>query len=346
MIDLRSDTITQPSATMRKAMAEAETGDDVLREDPTVRKLEEQAAALTGKEAALFVPSGTFANQLALFVWCPKGEEVYVSEYSHIVRHEAGAPAHIAGAFLRCFVPANGHWAEWDDIEPRIRKVENVHFPRPALICLENALSDGMVQPIASMASIKVQAEKAGLPIHLDGARLFNAACHLKAEAAAIARQTDSVMFCLSKGLGAPVGSLLCGSRDFIGEALYKRKIMGGGMRQVGILAAAGLTALQEELPRLGEDHQKARELAAAFEGFGAVFEVINPIPDINMVFLRLRRGGAEREQLFLTLLGNADVRTYSPQGGVFRFVTHRDVSEEQLISVLKSLPRIAEALK
>ncbi|OQX28516.1 MAG: hypothetical protein B0D92_08485 [Spirochaeta sp. LUC14_002_19_P3] len=346
MTDLRSDTITQPSAAMRKAMAEAETGDDVLREDPTVRKLEEQAAALTGKEAALFTPSGTFANQLALFTWCPKGGEVYLSEYSHIVQHETGASAHISGAFLRCFVPSNGHWAEWDDIAPRIRTVKDVHFPRPALICLENALSDGTVQPIASLASIKVKAEKAGLPVHLDGARMFNAACYLKTEAAAMAQQADSLMFCLSKGLGAPVGSLLCGTRDFIGEARYKRKIMGGGMRQAGILAAAGLIALREELPRLGEDHQKARELAAAFEGFDAVFDVINPVPDINMVFLRLRRGGKKREQLFLKLLADADVRAYPPEGGVFRFVTHRDLSKAQLIGVLKILPRIAEALK
>lgn len=346
MIDLRSDTVTQPSALMRKAMAEAKTGDDVFREDPTVLDLEEKAAAFTGKEAALFTPSGTFANQLALFTWCPKGGEVYLSEYSHIVQNEAGASAHIAGAFLRPFVPSNGHWAEWDDIAPRVRRGRNQHHPVPSLICLENALSDGTVQPVTSMASVKVKAEQMDIPVHLDGARLFNAAASLGIEATAIAHQADSVMFCLSKGLGAPVGSLLCGSEDFIEEAFYRRKIMGGGMRQVGVLAAAGLAALEEELPRLADDHHAARELAAGFEGFNKVFDVLTPIPDINMVFLRLRQGGAEREQLFLRLLADAGILAYPPRSGVFRFVTHRDVKTEDIRHCLVELPRIAEGLK
>ncbi len=298
MIDYRSDTVTLPSKSMRKAMARAEVGDDVLGEDPTINLLQERAAELTGKEKSLFVPSGTFANQLALFTWVPPGGEVYLNENSHIIQHEAGASARISGAFLRPFVPSSTSWAEWSDIAPRVRPpVRDQHFPVPSLICLENALSDGTVQTIGSMSSIKKAAGDIGLPVHLDGARLFNAAAHLKVDPKIIAAETDSLMFCLSKGLGAPVGSLLCGTRDFISDAFYKRKIMGGGMRQAGILAAAGLVALKEELPRLSEDHEKAQELANRFSRLEP-FEVLSPQPAINMLFLKLRKGGAAREQL------------------------------------------------
>jgi len=344
MIDFRSDTVTRPSPAMRKAMAEAEVGDDVLREDPTLIALQEKAAAITGKEAALFTPSGTFANQLSLFTWVPKGGEVYLNENSHIIQHEAGASAHISGAFLRPFVPLNTNWAEWSDISPRIRPEPDQHFPIPSLICLENALSDGTVQPLKSMAEIKEGATGAGLPVHLDGARLFNAALSLDVEASEIAGKVDSLMFCLSKGLGAPVGSLLCGSKDFIKKAFYKRKIMGGGMRQAGILAAAGLVALGEELPRLIEDHQKAQELAKAFT-LMEPFEVLTPSPDINMVFLRLLSGGTRMETVFLKLMEESGILTYPPEGGVFRFVTHRDITDEQLAHTLKKLPQIAEQL-
>ena len=344
MIDLRSDTVTRPSPAMRRAMADAEVGDDVLREDPTIHALERRAAEIVGKEAALFTPSGTFANQLALFTWVPRGGEVYLNESAHIIQHEAGASAHISGAFLRPFVPDGTTWAEWEDIAPRIRPVRDQHFPVPSLICLENALSDGTVQPLESMTAVKTGAERHGIPVHTDGARIFNAAAALGVEAADIASRTDSLMFCLSKGLGCPVGSLLCGTRDYIDEAFNKRKIMGGGMRQAGILAAAGLVALEEERPRLPEDHDKARRLAKAFDSCDA-FEVLTPEPQINMVFLRLRRGGAKREALFLEKLGDAGVLTYSPEGGVFRFVTHRDVDSESIDQFVRDIPKIAEEM-
>ena len=344
MIDFRSDTVTRPSDAMRKAMAQAEVGDDVLGEDPTIIALQEKAAEITDKEAALFTPSGTFANQLALFTWVPKGGEVYLNEVSHIIQHEAGASAHISGAFLRPFVPKSSNWAQWSDISPRIRPEPDQHFPVPSLVCLENALSDGTVQPVHSMAEIKAGAESAGLPVHLDGARLFNAAASLGVDASEIAGEVDSVMFCLSKGLGAPVGSLLCGPKDFIEKAFYRRKIMGGGMRQAGILAAAGLVALEEELPRLGEDHQMARELAKAFSALDT-FEVLTPEPDINMVFLKLSSPGTQAEDGFLTFLEEAGILTYPAEGGVFRFVTHRDISIDQLRHTLNVLPQIAEQL-
>ncbi|MDF1567897.1 MAG: GntG family PLP-dependent aldolase [Spirochaetaceae bacterium] len=345
MIDLRSDTVTRPSPAMRNAMAEAEVGDDVLREDPTLRALEERAAALTGKEAALFCPSGTFANQLALFTWVDRGSEVYLNENAHIVQHEAGASAYISGAFLRTISPSSANWTEWGDLEPRIRTVTDQHFPKPGLICLENALSDGTVQPLESMSEIRVGAARHGLPIHMDGARLFNAALSLGVEAKDISDHTDSLMFCLSKGLGAPVGSLLCGPKDYIDRAFFKRKIMGGGMRQAGVLAAAGLVALDEELPRLGEDHEKAAQLAAAFSALEDAFEVMNPHPEINMVFLKLRRGGADIEQRFLDRLAQKNILTYPAEGGIFRFVAHRDVKSEDIDHIIKVLPDIAGAV-
>ena len=344
MIDFRSDTVTRPSSAMRKAMAEAEVGDDVLREDPTLIALERRAAEITGKEASLFTPSGTFANQLALFTWVPRGGEVYLNENTHIIQHEAGASAHISGAFLRPFVPADSNWAEWTDIAPRIRPEADQHFPVPSLICLENALSDGTVQPVESMTVIKNGAAAAGLPVHLDGARLFNAAVSLKVDPAQIAAQADSLMFCLSKGLGAPVGSLLCGPKDFIDEAFYKRKIMGGGMRQAGILAAAGLVALEEERERLEEDHFNARKMAELFSSLEP-FEVLNPEPDINMVFLKIAGNNARLEKKFLALLEENGIITYGAEGGVFRFVMHRDISEQQFEHTLNSLPEIAGKL-
>lgn len=330
---------------MRRAMANAEVGDDVLREDPTIITLEEKAAEITGKDAAIFTPSGTFANQLALFVWSPRGGEVYLNESSHIIQHEAGASAHISGAFLRPFVPESTPWAEWSDISPRIRPERDQHFPLPSLVCLENALSDGTVQPTASMNAVMKGAGGMGIPVHTDGARLFNAAVCLGIEAKDIAAETDSLMFCLSKGLGAPVGSMLCGPRDFIDEAFYKRKIMGGGMRQAGILAAAGLVALEEELPRLAEDHRKARTLADTFGAFPEVFEVLTPAPDINMVFLRLRNGGSIRESQFLDLLKERGILTYGAEGGVFRFVTHRDVSNKNIRTITEVIPSITEKM-
>lgn len=344
MIDLRSDTVTRPTPSMRRAMAEAEVGDDVLREDPTIRELEETAAALLGKEAALFVPSGTFGNQLALFTHCRRGGEVYLSETAHIVQHEAGASAYIGSAFLRTITP-EGPWLTWEEIAPRIRAVRDVHFPRPSLICLENALSEGRVQPLESMGEIRRGADTAGLPIHLDGARIFNAAAALGVGANEIASRADSVMFCLSKGLGAPVGSLLCGDSDFIEEALFKRKIMGGGMRQAGILAAAGLIALREERPRLPEDHDNARRIAAAFAD-SAVFDVLTPKPEINMVFLRLQNGGTKREKRFLSLLEKEGILTYPSEGGVFRFVTHRDIPENDVDLIVRGIEKVGAALE
>ena len=282
MIDLRSDTVTAPTDAMRKAMANAEVGDDVYGDDPTVNRLEKLGAELTGKEAAVFVPSGTFGNQLALFTWCKRGTEAILGEECHIVQHEAGAAAVIAGVQTRTIGAPDGVLRP-EAIGQRVRKGD-LHAPATSLICLENAHSLGRVVKLADMDAARAAADEWGLPIHLDGARLFNAAAALKAEARDIAARADSVMFCLSKGLCAPVGSLLAGTRDFVDAARLKRKIMGGGMRQAGVLAAAGLIALQEQTARLAEDHDRAKYLAKGLAAMPGI--AVNPEDvDINMVF-------------------------------------------------------------
>ena len=329
-IDLRSDTVTRPTEAMRKAMYEAEVGDDVLREDPTVNELEAYAAGLVGKEAALFVPSGTFGNQLCLFTHCTRGSEVVLGDQTHIVQHEAGAAAVIAGVQLRTFCPRDSY-PVWEEIEPLIRQGDDIHYPATGLVALENALSDGEVMPLEVLEAIREGCWRRRVPIHLDGARLFNAASWLGVEAAEISARVDSVMFCLSKGLCAPVGSLVAGNKSFVEEARRKRKIMGGGMRQAGILAAAGLVALRELRGRLGEDREKAERLAEAFRAEGC-FEVKPRPVKINMFFVRFvdpDLAGCEAE--LVEALEAEGVKTYPPENRWIRFVAHHDVTSEQI---------------
>jgi threonine aldolase len=336
MIDLRSDTVTGPTEAMRKAMANAEVGDDVYGDDPTVNRLEALGAELTGKEAAIFVPSGTFGNQLALFTWCKRGTEVILGEECHIVQHEAGAAAVIAGVQTRPIGAPDGALPP-EAIRQRIRRGD-LHAPATSLICLENAHSLGRVVKLADMDAARAVADQWGLPIHLDGARLFNAAAALKTEAREIAARADSVMFCLSKGLCAPVGSLLAGKREFVEEARFKRKIMGGGMRQAGILAAAGLVALQEQTARLAEDHHRAKCLA---EGLAAIPGILVK-PDeveINMVFFafapaREKRVAGEIVEYF----AKRGIKISPPdQSGLFRFVTHYWIGNREIAAVLQA---------
>ena len=341
-IDLRSDTVTRPTAAMRQAMYEAEVGDDVLGEDPTVNILEGEAAERLGKEAALLVPSGTFANQLALFTHCPRGSEVILGEDSHIVQHEAGASAIIAGVQLRVFRPAEGV-PSWEEIRPRIRCDDDIHVPPTRLVALENALSNGQVMGLPELEKIGAGAHACGVPVHVDGARIFNAATSLGLEAASLAAPVDSVMFCISKGLCAPVGSLLAGRREFIALARRKRKIMGGGMRQAGVLAAAGLVALRQMTLRLAEDHEKARLLGEAFARTG-LFEV-SPFPvRINMLFVRFRGEHAGRETRLVEELARRGVWSYPPSDGWIRFVTHHDVPAERVQATCRIVEEAAAA--
>ncbi|MEN6297591.1 MAG: low-specificity L-threonine aldolase [Rectinema sp.] len=325
-IDLRSDTVTWPTSAMRKAMAEAAVGDDVYGDDPTVNELERLAAEMTGKEAALFVPSGTFGNQLSLFTWCPRGSEVILGEQCHIIQHEAGAASVIAGVQTRPVFAPDGI-LPIEAIEERIRG-NDIHFPPTSLVCLENAHSSGRVIPLSYMKNVSELAHRYGLPVHLDGARLFNAAAALGAGAAEIAGTVDSVMFCLSKGLCAPVGSMLAGPRDFVERARRKRKVMGGGMRQAGVLAAAGLIALKDMTRRLAEDHKNARYLAGQL-GTVPGLEVDAEALDINMVFFRLP-AGSDGDALVSHLKAH-EVLINPPELGLCRFVTHYWIDREAI---------------
>ena len=266
-IDLRSDTVTRPTPAMRRAMAEAEVGDDVFREDPTVRRLEERGAALVGKEAALFVPSGTMGNQVAINVWTRPGQEVILEERSHILNYEMAMMAAFSGVLGRPIGAEDG-FPTADSVEAALRPPV-YYLTRTGLIALENThnMAGGTIYPQSRAEAVCALARQRGIPVHLDGARIFNAAIALTRPAADLARPFDSVMFCLSKGLGAPIGSILAGPSPFIDDALSVRKRMGGGMRQAGVIAAAGLVALGEQVERLTEDHANARRLAERISG-------------------------------------------------------------------------------
>jgi threonine aldolase len=318
---------------MRRAMAEAELGDDVYGDDPTVNRLEGLGAEMLGKEAAVFVPSGTFGNQLALFTWCPRGSEVILGEECHIIQHEAAAASIIAGVQTRP-VSAPGGALGSGAIRARRRRAD-LHAPATSLICLENAHSLGRTVSLADTDAAVSAAREWNIPVHLDGARIFNAAAALHCEGRDVAAGADSVMFCLSKGLCAPAGSLLAGSRDFIEAARYKRKIMGGGMRQAGILAAAGITALTEQTGRLGEDHARARELE---RGLAAIPGIALEAGDINMVFFTFppaaekRRAGA-----VCAAFARRNITINPPDGGVFRFVTHHWIGDAEIRLILEA---------
>lgn len=330
-IDLRSDTVTEPTQRMREAMMEAVVGDDVYEDDPTMNELEEYAAALVGKEAALFVPSGTFANQLAIFTWCTRGDEVILPHDCHVVMHEGGAASVIAGVHLRTLVATHG---QMNPVQVRsaIRE-DNIHYPETGLICMENAYSDGTVLPIEHMQEIYAIAKSNNIPVHLDGARVFNAATTLKIDIKDLLKYTDSVMFCLSKGLCAPVGSMLVGDKEFIAKARKKRKIMGGAMRQAGILGASGLIALKEMRLRLIEDHDNAKYLAEELDKVQGI-EVIKDALDINMVFFRITDDRLET-QMTEENFYKQGIKINGLEDGLMRFVTHYYVNKKDIDKVL-----------
>src|SRR5574340_1469861 len=285
VIDLRSDTVTLPTPEMLEAMATAELGDDVYGEDPTVKRLQETAARLMGKEAGLFVPSGTMGNLAALLAHCQRGDEVILGNKNHTFLYEAGGISALGGIHS-CQLPNAGDGSLLlADVEAAIRP-DDPHNPITRLICLENTHNrcGGTVQSLAYTRELCALAHSLGIKVHLDGARIFNASAALGAPAAELAQPVDSVTFCLSKGLCAPVGSVLCGDRDFIRRAQRARKMLGGGMRQAGVLAAAGLVALETMVDRLTEDHERARRLARGLTANHAL-RLDAVIPATNMVF-------------------------------------------------------------
>ncbi len=341
-IDLRSDTVTKPTPEMRRAMYEAEVGDDVYGEDPTVNRLEERAAELLGKEAALLVPTGTQGNQVAVLTHTRRGQEVIVEAESHVYLYEVGGIAALANCQVR---PIPGVRGAMDPaaVEAAIR-AENVHFPRTGLICLENThnRSGGCVLPPENVAAIAEVAHRHGIPVHLDGARIFNAAVALGRPAAELVAPVDSVMFCLSKGLAAPVGSLLVGSRAFIAEARRYRKLLGGGMRQAGVLAAAGLVALEMMIDRLAEDHANARRLA---EGLAEVpgLKVDLETVQTNMVMVDIV---AERwtARALVEALRREGVLCNDTGPRRIRLVTHKDVTAADIELALDAIARTVKA--
>jgi len=326
-IDLRSDTVTIPTQEMLEAMVQAEVGDDVYGDDPTVNLLQEKAAEKMGKEAALFVPSGTFGNQLAIFTHTQSGDEVLIPESNHILEHEVGAPAVISRVGLR---PLPDQYGQVDikDLEKRYRE-EDLHHPRTGLICMENAHSSGKVVPLSNLQEVYQFAQEKGIPVHLDGARIFNAATFLKVKPAQVALYCDSVMFCVSKGLCAPIGSLLVGTRSFIEKARKNRKLLGGGMRQVGYLAAAGLIALEKMTKRLQEDHENARYLAKRLQEIEGI-KVAEDRLDINMVFFTVEIERFSPPE-FIQFLEEKNIKINLPREGEFRLVTHYWIKKEDI---------------
>ena len=327
MIDFRSDTVTRPTPAMRAAMAAAEVGDDVFGEDPTVNALERRAAEMTGMEASLLVASGTQGNLVALLTHCGRGDEYIAGQRAHCYRTEAGGAAALGGIQPQPLDFAPDGTLPLDQVRAAVKPADDFHYARSRLLCLENTHL-GKVLPLDYLAQAAALAAELGLATHLDGARLFNAAVHLGVDATDLTRHFDTVSICLSKGLGAPAGTMLCGPRDFIDEARRIRKMLGGGMRQVGILAAAGLHALEHHVARLADDHANAAHLAEEFQdieelGFDGQVHT-------NILFVDLD----ERWR--------GDLREYLRDSGILitsrapaRFVTHLDVGESDIDEIV-----------
>lgn len=336
-MDFRSDTVTKPTDRMRQAMVEALVGDDVYGDDPTVRRLEEMMAEKMGKEAGLFVPSGHFSNQCAIMTHTRRGDEIIVLEDCHIVLHECGAPGLLSGVNTRM---ARSDLGEYDLAEvKRLIRGDDIHEPRTALICLENAHGNGRAIPLVAMEEIWDLAQKHGIPVHLDGARIFNAAVALDCDVKDIARYADSVSICLSKGLSAPIGSVLVGSKQFIAQARRNRKVMGGGMRQVGVIAAAGIVALEDMVDRLEEDHILANYLGIQLDDIGGIKVAWDRL-DINMVFFTL-----EQEIDLAEELKEADILINGAEFGEYRIVINKDVDKQdvdRLIIAIKEILGVA----
>ena len=334
MIDLRSDTVTLQTDEMREAMLNAKVGDDVYGEDETVNELEKYAAELVGKEAGLFVTSGTFGNQVSILTHTKRGNEVILGDDCHIVQHEAGAGAVISGVQFRTVESSNGI-LDPEKVISKIRKEEDIHYPKTALICLETAHSSGKVVPLSMMEKIYNEAKKYDVAVHLDGARLFNAAVALNVDVKEITKFCNSVTFCLSKGLCAPIGSIVAGDAVFIERARKNRKIMGGGMRQAGFMAAPGLVALKKMTKRLGEDHENAKYLASELSKIHEIELNLDDV-EINMVFFKINTE-KDTNQLQKFMLSKG-IKILGPESNFFRFVTHYFIKKEHIEYIVEAV--------
>ena len=340
-IDLRSDTVTQPTQEMREAMYRAQVGDDVYGDDPTMNELERKAAEMLGKEAALFMASGTMGNAVAVMSHIQSGNEVILSDTAHIVAHEVGGAAVLSQAFIRTLHFKDGLF-DAEQIRAAIRDRSNIHYPYTGLICVEEPLATGKVVPLERLQQVYQMAKEENIPVHMDGARIFNAATALGVDVKEIAACTDSVMFCLSKGLCAPVGSMLVGSKEYIERARRNRKMLGGGMRQCGFLAAAGLIALEVMTKRLQEDHDNAKYMAQRLQKMPGVTLDMNSV-EINMVFFKLDAPKEVIDSLPEKML-EAGVKINGIEDGEFRFVTTHDTSREDIDRALDAFEKIIKA--
>jgi threonine aldolase len=343
MIDLRSDTVTRPSDKMRAAMAAAEVGDDVFGEDPTVLRLQERAAEIFEKEAALFVPTGSMGNEIAVKLHTKPGQEIIIEERGHVLNYELGAASLISGVTIRPVKSEDGSGhLTWSEIEPALH-IDSPYWVTPtALICLENThnFAGGSLMTAAACADVCTRAHATGLPVHMDGARIFNASVASDTSVADLTRNCDSVMLTLSKGLGAPVGSMLLGPRDFISEARVWRKRLGGGMRQIGIIAAAGLIALEEGPKRLHEDHENARALADGVAEIGGIS--IDPSTVATNIVIFDVSGTGKKSSEICASLKERGVLAIGISEKQVRMVTHLDVSREDIGKAISSLRAIA----
>ena len=336
-IDLRSDTVTQPTQQMRQSMFEAAVGDDVYGDDPTVSELERLAAEAFGKEAALFVPSGTMGNQLAVMTHTRRGDEVIAGAQCHVVIHEVGAAAVLSGVSIRT-IPFENGMPDAALIEAAIR-ADDIHEPRTSLVLMENALADSRVVPEQTMAAVYRLAQSKGLKVHLDGARIFNAALALGVPVQQLTAHCDSVMCCLSKGLCAPVGSVLAGDAAFVKRARKHRKLLGGGMRQAGFLAAAGIIALRDMPSRLQEDHDNAKYMAQRLAEIPGVTVDMDTV-DINLVFFRVDRPVPLLAEL-PARMREKGIKINGFEGTEGRFVTHYGVSREDVDTAVAALAEL-----
>jgi threonine aldolase len=343
VIDLRSDTVTQPTEQMRRAMAEAAVGDDVYGEDPSINRLQERAAELMGMEAGLFTASGTMSNLVATLTHCQRGDEIIMGDQAHMFWNEAAGASAMAGAQIRLVPNDQRGMINPRDVEAAIRPRGNIHFPPTTLVCLENThnrCSGGVLTP-EDTKQIADVAHAAGAKVHLDGARIFNAAVALELPASELVKDVDDVCFCISKALSCPVGSVLCGSREVIDEARKWRKVVGGGMRQAGVLATAGLVALDTMIDRLAEDHANARQLARGLANIDGIHLDPDSIQTNIVIFEVDRSVGSASE--FISALAREGVKVTYPGKQSVRMVTHRHIDSAD---VADALSRVASVVK
>lgn len=341
-VDFRSDTVTHPTPEMRAAMAAAPVGDDVYGEDPTVARLQEKAARMMGKEAGLFVSSGTMGNLLAVLAVCGRGDEAIMGTQGHTFLHEAGGVSALGGVVINTIPNQEDGSLAPDDIRNAMRNPLDIHEPISKMVIIENTQNacGGKTLPVSYMDEIGLLAGELGLHFHVDGARIFNAAIELDVEPARLVKASQSVTFCLSKGLCAPVGSVLCGPKDFIEKCRRLRKMLGGGMRQAGVIAAAGIVALESMVERLADDHRRARQLA---EGLVEIpgLELTKGSPNTNMVFFRLTSQASLGVNELIAGMKERGFLLMAPGKDEIRLVTHRDIDDYDVEAFLRAMREI-----